>query len=132
MDLASVSFKAIAFLHALAGWLLLQLVVHTDLQEECIYPEGETTVGHVRMHFVVVTCYAMIFGGLVGLFWPGPALVLIWGSVATYFLTGFIDPIATRTWPRMCGRCAVAILARILPATAMTISYVYFIRGSGG
>ena len=129
MDLASISFKLLAALHALAGLIVLGLALDIDVQDDCIYPEGETAAGHVRMHFVVVMSYAMIFGGIAGLFWPIPALLLIWGSVATYFLSGLIDPIATRTWPRLCLRCTLALLARVLPALAMTLLYVYVIQG---
>jgi len=123
MDAAEITFKALAVLHTVAGYLFLAFALDHDFQQECFYANCNPLAGDIKKYLVQIACWCLVGCGILAFHVPAASVALVWMALAAWFLTGFVEVAWTRRLPGLCIVCAANFGVRLSLAVGLTGLY---------
>ncbi|MBJ6983028.1 hypothetical protein [Luteimonas sp. MC1572] len=128
MEALEITFKLLAILYSVCGILLLALTTGEGFQQICIYEGRNPLVGDMLKHLANGSGLALVVCGFAAFKLPIAAVALVWVSLVCHLLTGVVDSVASRVWPKFCVACAVNFAVRASAAVALTLLYQHGLR----
>ena len=128
MEHLDIAFKLLAVLYSACGIFLLALTTGEGFQQACIYEGRNPFVGDMLKYLANGSGLALVICGFAAFKLPVAAVALVWISLACHLLTGVVDSVASRVWPRFCVACIVNFAVRTSAAIALTLLYQHGVR----
>ena len=128
MEHLDIPFKMLAVLYAVCGIFLLAITTGEGFQRVCIYEGRNPLVGDMLKYLANGSGLALVICGFAAFKLPIAAVALVWISLVCHLLTGVVDSVASRLWPRICVACTVNFAVRASAAIALTLLYQHGLR----